>query len=172
MSKKTEMTGAERKTQLLEAGAKLASKYGASNVTRRMVAQAAGVSEGLVSLYMGTTADAQKAYTRKAKNLGLKLPSKAEAEAAGILLRKHKPADKRDTRKRSAKELTAVARKRQVKPKAAPARKPAAPAERKPKAAPASKPAAPAERKTAARLPKPPPAQLPLPPVEDSVRTD
>ena len=49
MTKKKEMTGAERKASILDAGAKLAAKHGASNVTRRMVAKQAGVSEALVS---------------------------------------------------------------------------------------------------------------------------
>ena len=110
MSNKKVLTGAERKAQLLEAGAKLASKYGASNVTRRMVATACKCAEGLVSVYMGDSATAQKAYARKAKALGLTLPDKAKTEAIGAKLRAHGPRDKRDTRKRSAKEVEAIKR--------------------------------------------------------------
>lgn len=105
------MTGAERKASILEAGAKLASKHGAMNVTRRMVAKAAKVSEALVSTYMGGTDVAQRAYARKAKALKLPLPDKAKAEAIGAKLRAHGPRDKRDTRKRSAKEVEAIKRK-------------------------------------------------------------
>jgi hypothetical protein len=108
MSKAKVMTGAERKASILEAGAKLASKHGAVNVTRRMVAKAAKVSEALVSSYMGGTEQAQRAYARKAKALKLPLPDKATAERLGAKLRAHGPRDKRDTRKRSAKEVKAI----------------------------------------------------------------
>lgn len=110
MSKKV-LTGAERKAQLLEAGAKLASKHGAANVTRRMVATACKCAEGLVNRYMGDSATAQKAYARKAKAMGLPLPDKAKTEAIGVKLRKHSPKDKRDTRKRSIREVEAIKRK-------------------------------------------------------------
>lgn len=167
MNKKV-LTGAERKAQLLEAGAKLAAKYGAVNVTRRMVAQACKCAEGLVTLYMGTSGDAQKAYARKAKALGLTLPDKARAEAIGQKLRAHGPRDKRDSRKRSPREVEAIKRKasaRETKPKAAPSRKPV-----KPNVKPQPSPAVtrtPPERKTAARAPKEPPkAALPMPPTD------
>ena len=110
MTKKKEMTGAERKASILDAGAKLAAKHGASNVTRRMVAKQAGVSEALVSAYIGDSATAQRAYARKAKALGLTLPDKAKSEAIGVKLRAHGPRDARDTRKRSAKEVEAIKR--------------------------------------------------------------
>lgn len=171
MAKKTiqMLTASERKLQLLAAGAKLAHKYGASNVTRRMVAAEAGVSEALVSRYMGTTEEAQKAYAKHAKKLKLDLPTKAEAELRGRKLRAHKPGDKRDTRKRSAKEAKAIREKKPSAPAAKRSTKPA-PTKRSTKPNPAAieAPAAPArERKTAARLPKAPPvlplASLPLP---------
>lgn len=111
MSKKAVMTGPERKAQLLTAGAKLAAKHGAANVTRRMVAQACDCAEGLVNVYVGDAATAQKAYARKAKALGLKLPDKATSLALGAKLRAHGPRDKRDTRKRSVKEVEAIKRK-------------------------------------------------------------
>ena len=61
MSKKT-YTGEERKAQILDAGAKLAAKHGAVNVTRKMVADECKCAEGLVSVYLGTKDEARKAY--------------------------------------------------------------------------------------------------------------
>jgi AcrR family transcriptional regulator len=186
------VTGAERKAALLECGAKLAAKHGAVNVTRRMVAKACKVSEGLVTAYMGTTADAQKLYTRQAKKLGLKLPTKEQVEAIGAKLRAHGPRKapvKRTSRKRSVKEVQAIREKiagKRASPALAKAlRKPAAkksvsvpavtaakPAGKLPrKAGAAKKPvsAVPAvqvaaRRPTAARTPKAPPT-LPPPPL-------
>lgn len=106
------MTGAQRKAQILEAGAKLAAKNGAANVTRRMVAEQCECAEGLVSVYMGDSATAQKAYARKAKAMGLALPDKAKSDAIGVKMRSHGPRDKRDTRKRSVREVEAIKRKR------------------------------------------------------------
>jgi hypothetical protein len=112
MSNKKVLTGAERKAQLLDAGAKLAVKLGAQNVTRRDVAKACKLkSEALVSHYMGGTVEAQKAYAKHAKKLGLTLPTKAEADAIGVKLRAHGPRDKRDTRRRSVKEVKAIKQK-------------------------------------------------------------
>lgn len=109
--KMAEMSAAQRKAQIVEVGARLASKHGAANVTRRMVAKAAKVSEPLVSHHMGTAAEAQKAYTRKAKSLGLALPDANATALIGRRLRAHKPKDARDTRKRSVKEVKAITRK-------------------------------------------------------------
>lgn len=109
--KKKQMSGEDRKASILEAGARLAAKHGAINVTRRMVAAAAKVSEALVSAHMGDTASAQAAYKRQMKKLGLEEPSKDKIEAIGVKLRAHGPRDKRDTRKRSAKEVEAIKRK-------------------------------------------------------------
>lgn len=159
--KKKQMNGEDRKASILEAGARLAAKHGAINVTRRMVANAAKVSEALVSAHMGDTATAQAAYKRQMKKLGLEEPSKDKIEAIGVKLRAHGPRDKRDTRKRSAKEVEAIKRKGvtvkakssrsgvdlsqhtvAIKRKAVtpgPAeKKPASPRERKPKAPPAN----------------------------------
>lgn len=111
MAKKKVATGADRKAELLVVGAKLASKHGAINVTRRMVAAQAKVSEALVAHYLGGTEEAQKAYARKAKALGLKLPDKDKAEAIGIKLRAHGPRPVKSTRKRSAREVEAIRRK-------------------------------------------------------------
>lgn len=121
------MDGAERKKQLLEVGAKLAAKHGVKNVTRRMVAKAANVSEPLVANYLGSSADARKAYARKAKAMGLTLPTKDKEEAIGKKLRAHGPRDARDARPRSAKEVKAIkdkkatAAKKSVKRASAPA---------------------------------------------------
>jgi hypothetical protein len=101
----------DRKTVILEIGANLAAKHGAINVTRRMVAKAAKLPESVVSYYMGGADDAQRAYTKHAKKLGLTLPTKQEAEAIGVKLRAHKPRDARDTRRRSVKEVEAIKRK-------------------------------------------------------------
>ena len=110
MSKANAMTGAERKASLLETGAKLAAKHGATNVTRRMVAKEAGVSEALVSRYFADGNIAQKAYARKAKAMGLKQPTKEAAATIGAKLRAHGPRAVKSTRKRSAKEVQAIKR--------------------------------------------------------------
>lgn len=181
MGKRKDMTsGDERKAQLLECGAKLAAKHGAANVTRRMVAKACKVSEALVAHYMGAAATAQKAYAKHAKKLGLALPDKAKEAELGAKLRAHGPRDKRDTRKRSVKEVEAIKRKATTAKKSArsstPATKrPATAAKRK---ATSKKPTgeqrrtAPTPktlRKSAARAPKAPPPLLaepaPLPPL-------
>lgn len=156
---------ADRKTQLLDVGAKLASKHGHTNVTRRMVAKAAQVSEALVSSYLGDTATAQKAFAARARKLGLTLPTKAEAEALGVKLRAHGPRKNPVVRKRAAKEVEAIKRKtfadlKGKAPKvAAKKSKPAGTAARKPAAAKPTVVAPVIEQpKTAARAPKAPPS--------------
>jgi len=174
MSKAKVMTGAERKASILEAGAKLASKHGAANVTRRMVAKAAKVSEALVSSYMGGTADAQKLYARKAKALKLPLPDKAKTEAIGTKLRAHGPRKvAAPARKRSIKEVKAIKDKvgatkksaagagRVSKSALAAAQKPLRPlpaARAKASQPTEAKPAAPRERKPAKPKVQPQPA--------------
>lgn len=147
--------GAERKAALVEIGAKLVSKYGQDNVTRRMVAKENGCSEALVSRYCGTTEEAQKLYARHARKLKLPIPTKAEADALGTKLRKHKPGDKRDTRKRSPREVKAI-RNREIKPASKPASKVPGKKRVAKMPTPTNKPVAPGptERKTAARKPK------------------
>jgi hypothetical protein len=181
--KKAVLTGAERKEQMLDAGAKLAAKHGAVNVTRRMVAEACDCAEALVSVYMGDSASAKRAYARRAKAMGLAMPDKAKAELIGFKLRAHGPRDKRDTRKRSVKEVKAIKRKKQAKPEAIakPKVKSAgiklpdrtatyglAKPQNKAQPAPQNKalpgPVENKERKTAARKPKLPPVAAPLPP--------
>ncbi len=111
MAAKKVRTGAESKALILDTGAKLAAKYGAKNVTRRLVAKTAKVTEPLVTHYVGGAADAQALYVKRAKKMGLSLPTVEEANAIGKKLRAHKPGDARDTRKRSPKEKLAVAKK-------------------------------------------------------------
>ena len=151
------ISGKERKASIVDAGAKLASKYGAENVTRRMVAQAAGCSEALVSAHMGASAEAQAVYKRRAKALKLPLPDKATVEAYGKQLRAHGPRDKRDTRKRSVKEVKVIKRKREVKPTAPATAKRPSPVKKV-----VNTPVTPSkkvpETKSAARAPKAPPA--------------
>lgn len=93
MATKKVVTAAERKAQLLEVGAKLASKHGASNVTRRMVAKAAKVSEALVTNYFGARPVMQNTLGRQAKKLGLTQPTKEQIAKIGAKLRAHKPRD-------------------------------------------------------------------------------
>jgi hypothetical protein len=176
------MDPAKRKTQLLEVGAKLASKHGTLNVTRRMVALAAKVSEALVAHYMGSTKDAQQKYARKARDMKLPLPDKEKSAQLGAKLRAHGP---RPERKRSIREVKAIkrniaAKKIVVKPKSKPlaehnkkfanAGKAAAKRERvaAEKPAPKSNKAlpGPSANKSAARAPKLPPLlPPPLPPI-------
>ena len=187
-TKRKQLPGTERKTQLLDAGAKLAAKLGAANVTRRLVAKEAKVAEALVSHYLGGTDEAQAAYIRHARKLGFTLPNKAETAAIGLKMRKHKPGDKRYARRRSVREVEAIKRDtvkpivtmprerkepkmpplsatnttmRATKPAPGPAStKPAAPRERKPTAPPARPAPGPTEHKTAARAPKAAPPNL------------
>ena len=78
----------ERKEAILLAGAQLASKHGSDNVTRKMVADACGVTPGLVGYYMGSVEDSRKAWAARARKEKLPLPSKAESIKMGTALRK------------------------------------------------------------------------------------
>lgn len=99
-----------RKEQLLDIGARLAAKHGLGNVTRRMVAGEAKVSEALVSSYVGNVDEARAFYKARAKRLGLKLPDAATEAQLGLALRAHGPRDN-GKRKRSTKEVKAIKRK-------------------------------------------------------------
>lgn len=77
-----------RKDQLLEIGARLASKYGAANVTRRMVARKANVTDPLVGAYLGRVAEAQEKWRKHCKEMGLPHPTKTEEATIGLELRK------------------------------------------------------------------------------------
>lgn len=85
------MEGSDRKSQLLDAGAKAAAKHGAANVTRKMVADAAKVSEALVSAYFGSMNEAKVAFKKHAEKLGLTLPDKDKEAELGSKLRAHGP---------------------------------------------------------------------------------
>lgn len=172
MSKTKTLTGPERKAQILDAGAKLAAKVGVVNVQRREVAKACKCAEALVSRYMGDTATAQAAYKRHMRKLGLSEPPKDKVEAVGVKMRAHGPRDKRDTRKRSLREVKAIKEKtgkpvskslkhaalRETKPLPSPAKPRQSPA--KPVPSPTLPMPGPTERKSAARAPKAPPAHV------------
>jgi AcrR family transcriptional regulator len=51
----------DRKIQLLREAIKLAEKHGYRHVSRKQIGDAAGVSEGLLSLHFGTMDDFRKA---------------------------------------------------------------------------------------------------------------
>ena len=65
---------------LLKHGVRLAVKFGSSNVTRRMVAQAAKVSDPLVSHYFGPTEQLRDRLAKAVKDAGRSEPS-ADAQA-------------------------------------------------------------------------------------------
>lgn len=153
MATKKIMDADSRTASILDAGAKIAGKYGAANLTRRMIAVAAKCSEALVTVYLGNNTNARKMIAKHAKKLGITEPTKEKQADIGRKLRAHGPRDKRDTRKRSPREVKAIKEKkmnpvvRETKPSA-----PAARRESKPAIAREIK------RPTAARAPKAPPA--------------
>lgn len=152
-----------RKIELLDIGAKLAAKHGLKNVTRRMVATAANVSDALVSSYLGNVDEQRAAYKKRAKTLGLTLPA-ADAEALmGRKLRAHGPRDARDTRKRSAKEVEAIKRKAPVAAKKSAVARPIASPAAARKRATAGKPLPVAELPPVARSAARPPKSEPMP---------
>lgn len=136
-----------KSAELLDIGARLAAKYGAENVTRRMVAEEGKVSEPLVSHFFGSTEEAKKKYARRAKALGMKLPTKTEAMELGRELRRKARAGtlgkkrgpyKKDAKpaKKSAAGKATTARSATPKPSAASPRKKFAPLPPPPLAAP------------------------------------
>jgi len=150
MSNKDLMTAKERKAAILEVAIKLVGKYGSKNITRRMVATAAKVSEPLVTNYFGNTKDAQAVYARAAKKAGVVEPSAEKQKAIGAKLRSHD------------KEKPPVAKKQIVNPKVkVVAKKSVKTVSNKPVTSSISPP------KKAARMPKAPPLvidALPPPP--------
>lgn len=104
------MEGEARLQTILDAGARLAGKFGAKNVTRKMVAEAAKASPALVAYYAGTTAEAQKAYAKRAKKMGIEQPAKEKIEAIGLKMRAHGPRQAPVKRARAAKEVKAIKR--------------------------------------------------------------
>lgn len=77
-----------RKEELLAAGVALAKKYGVENVTRRMVAEQVGVSDPLVSNYLGHREEMRKSIIKAGKAAGAKFPTGLEAAALGRNLRR------------------------------------------------------------------------------------
>lgn len=102
------MDGVDREKSILDAGAKLAGKFGAVNVTRKMVGEAAKVSPALVAHYTGSALDAQKLYAKHAKKLKIEQPAKEKIEAIGLKMRAHGPRQVPVKRARAAKEVKAI----------------------------------------------------------------
>lgn len=82
------MNGEQRKSSLLNVGVELAAKHGAENVSRRMIADKAKVSEPLVSRYLGSKSEIPKAIKKAAKKAGVALPDKQQTAELGEKLRK------------------------------------------------------------------------------------
>lgn len=89
----------ERKAKLCEVAGELAAKFGSSNVTRRMVAKAADVSDSLVGHYLGTAEAIKKAAVAACRKAGLKEPTKEQQVAIGQQLRAHGPRDAKPQRR-------------------------------------------------------------------------
>ena len=81
MVTQSRMLREDREKLILDAGAKLAGKFGAKNITRKMVSDLVKTSEALISYYTGTTSEAQKRYKKQAKKLGIEEPTKEKIEA-------------------------------------------------------------------------------------------
>lgn len=158
MSNKNLMTAAERKAAILEVGVKLSVKYGSKNVTRRMVAEGAKVSEALVTNYFGNAKAAQAVYARALKKKGLAEPTAEKQKAMGAKLRSH-------DKEKPVTALKKVIASPKVKVKPQAAAKVAA--VKKVKVTPAKKtaviPSATSAPKKAARQPKAPPSLPELP---------
>lgn len=82
------MNGEQRKSSLLTVAVELAVKHGAENVSRRMIADKAKVSEPLVSRYLGSKSEIPKAIKKAAKKAGAVLPDKQQTAELGEKLRK------------------------------------------------------------------------------------
>ncbi len=81
-----------RKAEFLATGAKLASKIGVNNVTRRAIAEAHSVSDPLVGKHVGGKDDLRKGIKSTMKKLGLVEPDADTAAAKGKALRARKAA--------------------------------------------------------------------------------
>jgi hypothetical protein len=99
----------DTRATLLAQAAKLTGKFGSTNLTRRMVAKAAGVSDGLVTHHLGNVEEMRKLAKREAKRLNIVEPDKAKQEAIGVKLRAHGPREA--TRKAAAKRETIAVKK-------------------------------------------------------------
>lgn len=163
---------AERKAELLDAGVKAAKRYGVKNVTRVMIANAAKVTDGLVSAYFGSLKKLHDTLTREAAKRGIALPTPEQTERMRLKLwhevhpnAGQAPAPK--AKPKHSKKIEAAAQADKKK-KATPAKKSATATQRKPSASrselPKPKPAvkakakAPAKKSAAAKVaakPKP-----------------
>jgi hypothetical protein len=81
----------DTKERIIKAGVKLAGKIGTTNITRRNLAEAAGVTESLVTHHVGNVDDMRKLVKREARKAGVVEPDKAKQEAIGVKLRAHGP---------------------------------------------------------------------------------
>lgn len=68
MKDRVRMEPSKRKRQLLDAAVKLAEKKGWRKLTRVMVAEATGTSDGLVSRYFGSRAGLREAVLDEARS--------------------------------------------------------------------------------------------------------
>ncbi|QYW02518.1 hypothetical protein CPT_Silvanus_044 [Stenotrophomonas phage Silvanus] len=80
-----------RAEEFCNTGAKLASKIGIVNVTRRAIAEAHSVSDPLVGKHVGGKAELQAGIKKAMKKLGLTEPAGATIERKGAELRARKP---------------------------------------------------------------------------------
>lgn len=62
----TRLTPAARTAQLLDVALKLAAKHGLANIRRDQIAEAADVSQGLVTERLGTMAEMRRTIMRQA----------------------------------------------------------------------------------------------------------
>ena len=113
------------------------------------------MGESLIIQYLGDRPAMQNKIKAHATMLGLTMPTVEKELAFGKKMRAHGPRDKRDTRKRSAKEAKAII----AKTVSAPAKKTVQAKSTKPKPAPSSNKALPAPR----LAPSPAPTLPPLP---------
>lgn len=77
-----------RQSTLLNHGVKLATKFGVPNITRRMVAKAAKVSDPLVSHYFGSLQQLHDAIEKEMKAQGKKQPSLDQIVSMGEKMRR------------------------------------------------------------------------------------
>jgi len=100
----------DRKAQLINIGAELAAKHGLVNVTRRMVAKKARVTDALVTHHVGNNDAARKLYKAHMKKLGLKEPAKEVVEAMGLAMRARGKRTVATKRARTIREVAAIRR--------------------------------------------------------------
>jgi len=96
-----------RKAEFLATGAKLASKVGVDNVTRRAIAAAHHVSDPLVGKHVGGKDDLRKGIKSMMKKLGLSEPDADTAAAKGKALRARKATGSAAAKPRAKKLIAA-----------------------------------------------------------------